>query len=260
MCLRVYTHLYACVCICTSVKCCGHFFFSKCSCLHVLSHYSFSFLFLSFVSECKARIGSQGFNGYLPRDGVSINLFSVRGVLCVSELGVRKSIRPCKVLSQIMMPETLCKTGPTLLWRFILFLSQETKKHGGVWKLKSLSILKTVNWKTPTDVWCLWLMLQAIHKCWRQTNERSYQIVWWIHNPSMESVLDEALLWTVVRSLPFIALSLINFTIALFSVRNFILMADGNSEIDLLAIWWSVLNTKYVIVIKNRNVHIVFIM
>lgn len=78
----------------------------------------------------------------------------------------------------------------------------------------------------------------------------------------MESVLDESFceLWSIFAIYSVVFLSLINFKIALFSVRDFILMADGNSEIDLLAIWWSVLNTKYVIVIKNRNVHVVFIM
>lgn len=140
-----------------------------------------------------------------------------------------------------MMPETLCKTGPTWLWRFIPVLSQETKKTKKTWlcmeveiNVENLNILKTVNWKSPRDVWCLWFMLQVIHKCWRETNERSYQIVWWIHNGIRIRWGLFVNCGQIFAIYSVVFLSLINFTKAL---EILFFMADGNSEIDLLAIW-----------------------
>lgn len=68
-------------------------------------------------------MGSQPLNGNLPGDGVLIKPPGILGLPGVSELGVRKSIRPYKTLPQIIMTKdslssrtyfAMCEINPDL--------------------------------------------------------------------------------------------------------------------------------------------------
>lgn len=54
-----------------------------------------------------ASMRSQVLNANLPRNGVSIKTLSMLKILWIFELGIRKCIWPCKILSQIIMTDLL---------------------------------------------------------------------------------------------------------------------------------------------------------